>query len=354
MIKEAATREGPTTAMHDHACEIDPGRWRPVDLRERRPLGDSGLSVSPLGMGCSRLGAFWQRRSPAMGLRTLASARDAGVTLFDTADVYARGISERLIGRAFRRCRDEVVICTKVGSIKTPLALRHARAAERAAGASRVRERTSWEGGGGPVGTLRGLLPGPGSPGCFLPVYVAGAAERSLRRLGTDHIDVLLLHGPPLAAIEEGAFVPALERLVRQGAVRSFGLSCGTLEEARAALALPGLSSLQLPYNLLARSPVEQLLPEAATAGVGVVAARPFADGSLFARAREALPGVRSDLVSAAALRFAAGAGVASVLVGMSRPENVERNVRAASAPLGPEGLAGIGARLAAGAGGAP
>jgi aryl-alcohol dehydrogenase-like predicted oxidoreductase len=334
--------------MDEGGVEIDPGRWLPFDLTERRPLGFSGIQVSPVGMGCSRLGAFWQRRSPAMGLRTLATAREAGINLFDTADVYARGISERMVGRAFRRCRDEVVICTKVGALKTPLALRHARAAERAAGGPRNRGRGARGGGAG--ATLRGFLPGPGAAGCFLPDYVTGAAERSLRRLRTGHVDVLLLHGPPLATIEEGAFVPALERLVEQGKVRSFGLSCATVEEATAALRLPGLSSLQLPYSLLARSPVEKILPEARERGVGVVAAQPFAEGSLFALAERELPEADRDLVGAAALRFAAGAGLASVLVGMSRPENVARNMRAASEPHPQERLAAIGARLGAAA----
>ena len=66
---------------------------------ERRPLGATGLTVSALGMGCAKLGAFWQGRSPGEGRRALDAALHAGVTLFDTADCYARGISERLVGR---------------------------------------------------------------------------------------------------------------------------------------------------------------------------------------------------------------------------------------------------------------
>ena len=96
---------------------------------ERRPLGATGLEVSALGMGCAKLGAFWQGRSPAEGRRAIDAARRAGINLFDTADCYARGISERLLGRALLAEPGDVVVCTKVGLLKTPLAVLSARRA---------------------------------------------------------------------------------------------------------------------------------------------------------------------------------------------------------------------------------
>ncbi len=133
----------------------------------RRQLAPD-MTVSAIAMGCGRLGAFWQGRSPAAGLDAVAAAREAGIDLFDTADCYARGLSERVLGRALRGQRDAVVICTKVGLLKTPAARV---AARRAGGCARAAR-------------------------CFEASYVAWAAERSLRRLRTGHIDVLLLHSP--------------------------------------------------------------------------------------------------------------------------------------------------------------
>ena len=80
---------------------------------ERRPLGGTGLMVSALGMGCAKLGAFWQGRSPAEGRRAIDAARHAGINLFDTADCYARGISERLLGRALRADSGERGACAR-------------------------------------------------------------------------------------------------------------------------------------------------------------------------------------------------------------------------------------------------
>ena len=237
-------------------------------------------------MGCSRLGAFWQGRSPRAGADAVRAARAAGIDFFDTADCYARGISERVLGRALRAERDEVVVCTKVGLLKTPPAKRAARRAGTQAGAG----------------------------GCYEASYVTWAAERSLRRLGTDRVDLLLLHSPSATDLEAAAAWPALEALRERGAVRHFGVSCDDAAAARVAVGLPGVACLELPWSPGETDVLDAVAAEARTRGIAIVANRVLGDG---------------DGETAAERLRSALATVDVALVGMSRPEHVERNVAA-------------------------
>lgn len=285
---------------------------------ERRPLGGTGLQVSSLGMGCARLGAFWQGRSPRAGARALEEAHGAGINFFDTADCYARGLSERIMGRAFRRRRDQVVISTKVGLLKTPVALASARR----------------HGGRRSLGMaeLRGLAPDGEAAQCFAPRYIEIAVDRSLRRLATDRVELLMLHEPPIAVIRAGEFLPALERLRASGRILHFGVSCRTAEEAHAALGVPGVSCLQVPHNVGSPETVPGLLADARRSGVGLVAVAPFGDGRLLGAAPGL--GLTPPAMAGTCLAFAlATPGVASVMVGMSSPGHVAANVRAAAGP---------------------
>ena len=298
-----------------------PGRFERVRNRavgvsedglERKPLGGTGLMVSALGMGCAKLGAFWQGRSPAEGRRAIDAARHAGINLFDTADCYARGISERMLGRAFRGESGELVLCTKVGLLKTPLAVASARRS----------------GARGHEAGLGGLARGGSAAGCYAPRYLTVALERSLRRLGRDRVELLLLHAPPLDILERQEFLPALEALVLAGKVGHFGVSCATPDEADAALLVPGIACLQIPYSAARRTVLGHVGPRAAEQGVGIMGAGPFDDSGLLGQDANR---------AGELLRFALAApGVSSVLAGMSRTEHVEANVAAALAPSPP------------------
>ena len=260
-------------------------------------------------MGCAKLGAFWQGRSPAEGRRAIDAARQAGINLFDTADCYARGISERLLGRALRAESGDVVLCTKVGLLKTPPAILSARRA----------------GARGDDAGLAGLARGGSASGCYAPRYVTVALERSLRRLGRDRVELLLLHAPPLEAIRRQEFLPAVDDLVRAGKVGHFGVSCAGTAEADAALELPGIACLQIPFSAARRTVLDHVGPRAADQGVGIMAAGPFDDSGLLGHD----PGRADEL-----LRFALAAPrVSCVLAGMSRAEHVRANVAAALAP---------------------
>jgi aryl-alcohol dehydrogenase-like predicted oxidoreductase len=270
---------------------------------EQRPLGATGLTVSALGMGCAKLGAFWQGRSTGEGRRALDAALHAGVTLFDTADCYARGISERLVGRALRGTADALV-CTKVGLLKTPAALLLARRS------------------GGEDLRLNGLARGGAAAGCWEPAYVVAAVDRSLRRLGRSSVDVLLLHAPPTDTIRAQRFVPALEGLLAGGKVRAVGLSCATPEAADAALEVPGIACLQIPFSAARRDLLEHVRAPAAERGIGLMGAGPFGDAQLLGSGADP----RELLWTALA-----EPGLASVVAGMARPEHVRANVTAAA-----------------------
>lgn len=281
-------------------------------LGPRQPFGATGLSTRPVGIGTAKLGAFWQGRQVPDGMRALQCALDAGVDLVDTADCYARGISERMVGRAVRG-RD-VTVMTKVGLLKTPVAL---------AAAARVR-------GAGGLGQLRGLRPDGSAETCFEPGYVTWAAERCLRRQGVDQLDVLLLHEPDTATLEAAPFLPAMEALLARGAVRAWGVSVQDQQAAEAALALPGLTVLQAPVNLTDTSVVEALGTRAADRGVAFVAIAALGNGQVLQAAQQVRPGVPSAaLVAELGAGVLRQPGVGAVVLGMSRVSHVREVLEA-------------------------
>jgi aryl-alcohol dehydrogenase-like predicted oxidoreductase len=273
-------------------------------------FGTTDLRVTRLGMGCAKLGAFWQGRSLRDGARTLAAAYDQGIRLFDTADCYARGISERLVGRTLRN-RDDAVIVTKVGLLKTPAAwLSAARARALASGVEAAFAQ-----------------PRDGSR-CFTPRYVEQAVERSLRRLGREALDVLLLHGPPLPDLQAQTFMLAVDRLIQSGKVRYYGASAATPQSAVLAAELPGASCIQLPYNPRRPEVVTAVAEPIRRTGIAVTTTSPLGDGAMLAAAATAR--VPRDRIVAACLHHSmARPEVTSVLVGMSRPQHVAANIGA-------------------------
>lgn len=231
-----------------------------------RPLGDSGLMVSAVGIGCN---AF-SRRVDADGVRDiLAAARDVGVTLLDTADVYGDppGGSETLLGEALKDQRDEFVVATKFG----------------------MDMRGEYGADHGVRGSRR---------------YVRRAVEGSLRRLQTDHIDLYQLHVPDdITPIEET--LSALTDLVREGKVRYLGCSnFGGWQVADAdwtarSAGLDRFVSVQNRYSLLDRAIEDEVVPACETFGLGVLPYFPLEYGLLtgkYRRGESAPAGSRADL----------------------------------------------------------
>ncbi|MFC7598128.1 aldo/keto reductase [Terrabacter sp. GCM10028922] len=289
-----------------------------------RQLGDSGLTVSTVGIGCNNFGRRIDQDATNAVVR---QALDSGITLFDTADIYGQGASEEMLGLALGAERENVVVATKFGM--------------------------DMQGANGPDWGVRGSRR-----------YVRKAVEASLRRLGTDWIDLYQLHRPdPVTPIDET--LAALDELVREGKVRYLGSSNFTGWQvvdadwtARAAGAARFVSA-QNEYSLLERDAEEELVPACEHVGVGLLPFFPLASGLLTGKYRRGEPAPEGTRLAGMADRLAAAdwdtierieayaaqrdlrpidvaigglaaqPAVASVIAGATRPEQVVDNVRA-------------------------
>ena len=208
-----------------------------------RQLGRSGLKVSALGLGCMGMSDFYGPLDDAESTRTLHRALDLGVTFFDTADMYGPFKNEELIGKAFKAKRDHIVLATKFGILRYPN-----------------------------EPSKRGIS--------GRPEYVQSACEASLKRLGTDYIDLYYQHRvDPNTPIEET--VGAMSRLVEQGKVRFLGLSEAAAATVRRAVAVHPIAALQTEYSLWSREPEDEIMPTMHELGVGFVPYSPLGRGFL-------------------------------------------------------------------------
>jgi aryl-alcohol dehydrogenase-like predicted oxidoreductase len=240
-------------------------------------FGKTDLRVSEYGVGCARIGGIFQRDSAGF-VRLLSDALDAGITFFDTADMYSQGESEALIGRAFRRHRHRVVIASKAGyclPARRMLAARLKPFLRPLIQLLKIRRDRLPSG-------ARGALAQNFSPG-----YLRKAVEGSLRRLRTDYLDLFQLHSPPASVVERGEWEPALEAMKRAGKIRYYGVACDTVEAGLAALRYPGVSSIQFTLNLLEQRALEALVPQASAKGVAFIARECLANGLLVKRAED-------------------------------------------------------------------
>ncbi len=221
-------------------------------MRERS-VGNSGLAVSVVGIGCNNFGS---RIDEPRARAVVDAAIEAGITLFDTAESYGDGRSEEFLGRAVAGRRERVVIATKFG----------------------------WGKGFGDDEIARGSRE-----------YVRLAIERSLRRLGTDHVDLYQYHRPDgITPIEET--LGALDELVREGKVRWIGssnMSPAEVREADAASVEHGLArfvSAQNRYSWLEREAEAELIPACVELGIGLIPYFPLASGLLTGKYRRGEP----------------------------------------------------------------
>lgn len=212
------------------------------------------LTVARMGLGCMGMTLAYGRRDPAQGIATIHRALDRGITLLDTADMYANGRNEKLVGSAIAGRRDEAVLATKVGFLTVP--------------------------GIGLPRDLNGR-----------PDHIRARAERSLRNLGTDHIDLYYLHRvDPQVPVEES--VGAMAELVERGLVREIGLSEAGAEDLRRAHATHPIAALETEWSILTRDIESDALPVARELGITVVPYSPISRGMLSGDAAAMTPGL--------------------------------------------------------------
>ena len=248
-----------------------------------RPFGTTGLIVSEVGVGCSRLGGMFSANSSRRDeFDLLRQALDAGINFFDTSDLYSHGQSEILVGKALRSRRAEVVLATKGGYVRPGQERLLARVKPfvrpivRALGVRRPGSRGGGGGGDAPIEQD------------FRPEHLVEAVEGSLRRLGTDHIDIYQLHSPPRAVIAAGEFVPTLDALEVQGKIRHYGIAADTASDLAHIELHPSIASLQLPFSVIDQSAATAVLPHAASNRLGVISRSCFGAGLLVGSRSEA------------------------------------------------------------------
>jgi aryl-alcohol dehydrogenase-like predicted oxidoreductase len=213
---------------------------------DARTLGQQGLETSVQGLGCMGMSEFYGTADEGEAVATIHRALDLGVTLLDTADSYGPFTNEQLVGQAIAGRRDEVVLATKFGIVRDP-------------------ENPRARGVNG------------------RPDYVVRACDASLRRLGTDHIDLYYQHRVDLdVPIEET--VGAMAELVDAGKVRYLGLSEASAETIRRAHAVHPISAVQSEYSLFSRDIEDEVIPALRELGIGLVAYSPLGRGLLTGR----------------------------------------------------------------------
>jgi aryl-alcohol dehydrogenase-like predicted oxidoreductase len=299
-----------------------------MNTLRKRPLGNTGISVSEIGLGA------WQLANPLWGmddeqgaLAIVQAAFDEGCNLFDTAPGYSGGRSEELLGRALSPVRDRAVICTKFG---------HTASGE-----------TN-----------------------FAPSALQPALEESLRRLRTDYVDLYILHNPPADLLDAGhtTIYDEMERLKSQGKIRAYGVSLDMLAELNLVLDKTPAGVVEVLFNAFHQEPLAAF-GRAAARGVGLFAKVPLDSGwltgkyhraSAFTGIRERWPREiierRAALVEkfaallppglsipAAALGYVlAQPGICSAIPGAKTPAQAAANFAAARAQLPPDLIASI------------
>ncbi|MCM0082446.1 aldo/keto reductase [Geomonas sp. Red32] len=216
---------------------------------EQRRLGSQGLTVSGQGLGCMGMSDFYGVRDEKESIATIHRALDLGVNFLDTSDMYGPFTNEELVGRAIKGKRNDFVIATKFGIVRS--------------------NQPAANGGWAPITGISGR-----------PEYVRSACDASLKRLGVDHIDLYYQHRVDNEVPIEDT-VGAMSELVQAGKVRFIGLSEAAPATIRRAHATHPVTALQTEYSLWSRDPEDEILPALRELGIGFVPYSPLGRGFL-------------------------------------------------------------------------
>ncbi|RBY88315.1 aldo/keto reductase [Blastococcus sp. TF02A-26] len=207
---------------------------------EQRPLGRTGAEVGVVGLGTWQLGGDWGDVDDEAAEAVLEAALAAGVTLLDTADVYGDGRSEERIRRVLAAVSERPFVATKAGRRADPF-----------------------------------------EAATYTPENLRAWVDRSRRNLGVDTLDLVQLHCPPPAVYSDQRVYDTLDGFVADGSIAAYGVSVETVAEGLTALQHPGVATIQVILNVFRRKPLEELLPAAQAADVGILARVPLASGLL-------------------------------------------------------------------------
>ncbi|WP_320122395.1 aldo/keto reductase [uncultured Sphaerochaeta sp.] len=207
---------------------------------KKRPFGTNKTMVSEVGLGTWQIGGSWGTVEDETAMKILQTASDAGITFFDTADVYGDGRSEKFIGKFLKSQRDSFFVATKLGR-------------------------------GGD----------PGWPGNFTPEAMIRHTDASLSRLGVERLDLIQLHCIPQDVLADGAVFDVLRDLKKQGKIADFGASVESVEEGLICLKEEGIASLQVIFNMFRQKLITDLFGKAKEKEVSIIARVPLASGLL-------------------------------------------------------------------------
>lgn len=220
----------------------------------KRPFGPDKKMVSEVGLGTWQIGGSWGTVEDKTAMEILRTATQAGITFFDTADVYGDGRSERFIGKFLKDHPEKVFVATKLG---------------------------------------RGSS--PGWPQNFTPEAMIKHTENSLSRLGLERIDLIQLHCIPKEVLADGAVFDVLRELKSQGKIADFGASVETVDEGLICLKEKGIASLQVIFNIYRQKLITDLFDKAKQQEVSIIARVPLASGLLSGKMKKSTTFAATD-----------------------------------------------------------
>lgn len=220
----------------------------------KRPFGPDKKMVSEVGLGTWQIGGSWGTVEDKTAMEILRTATQAGITFFDTADVYGDGRSERFIGKFLKDHPEKVFVATKLG---------------------------------------RGSS--PGWPQNFTPEAIIKHTENSLSRLGLERIDLIQLHCIPKEVLADGAVFDVLRELKSQGKIADFGASVETVDEGLICLKEKGIASLQVIFNIYRQKLITDLFDKAKQQQVSIIARVPLASGLLSGKMKKSTTFAATD-----------------------------------------------------------